>query len=395
VADPSGPRVLNRIRMDFSLSQEQVELQQAVIRFAERELTDDLLQRDARGEFSRTLWEKCAGFGIQGLPIPETYGGGGVDPLTTLIALEALGYACKDNGLLFSLNAQMWSCELPLWKFGREDQKQRFLPRLCSGAIIGVQAMTEPMSGSDAFSLRTTARKTSGAYAITGSKTFITNAPVADLFLVFARTDASKGFAGLSVFIVERQTPGLSVAGQIHKMGLRTSPMGELALDGCEVPDENLLGSPGAGSTIFNTSMDWERTCILASALGTMQRQLDRCVAYAKERAQFGQPIGKFQAVSHKMADMKVRLETARLLLYKVGWLKTQGRRTAIESAMVKLYLSECFMESSLDAVQIHGGYGYTAEYELERELRDAVGSRLYSGTSEIQRNIIAGGLGL
>jgi alkylation response protein AidB-like acyl-CoA dehydrogenase len=381
--------------MDFSLTKDQEQLQQAVTRFAERELRDDLLTRDLHGDFSRALWEKCGTFGIQGLPFPEAYGGGGLDPLTTLIALEALGYACRDNGLLFSLNAQMWSFQLPLWKFGREDQKERYLPRLCDGTMIGVQAMTEPMSGSDAFSLRATARKTSGGYVIAGSKTFITNAPVADVFLVFARTDPAMGFAGLSAFIVERQTPGLSVAGQIHKMGLRTSPMGELALDGCEVPDENLLGAPGAGSTIFNTSMDWERTCILATAVGTMQRQLERCVAHAKERTQFGQPIGKFQAVAHRIADMKVRLETARLLLYKVGWLKTQGKRTAMESAMVKLYLSECFVESSLDAVQIHGGYGYTAEYELERELRDAVGSRLYSGTSEIQRNIIAGGLGL
>lgn len=381
--------------MDFSLSPDQIELQRAVIRFAERELTDDLLPRDARGEFSRALWQKCATFGIQGLPIPEAYGGGGLDPLTTLIALEALGYACKDNGLLFSLNAQMWSCELPLWKFGNEDQRRRYLPRLCDGTMIGVQAMTEPVSGSDAFSLRTTARKTDRGYVISGSKTFITNAPVADIFLVFARTDPTKGFAGLSAFIVERNAPGLTVSGPMHKMGLRTSPMGELSLDDCVVPGEHLLGSPGAGSAIFNVSMDWERTCILASALGTMRRQLERCVAYAKERAQFGQPIGKFQAVSHKVADMKVRLETARLLLYKVGWLKAQGQRTAIESAMVKLYLSECFIASSLDAVQIHGGYGYTAEYDVERELRDAVGSRLYSGTSEIQRNIIAGGLGL
>lgn len=381
--------------MDFSLTPDQLDLQAAVIRFAERELADDVPRRDATGEFSRALWQKCAAFGIQGLPIPEAYGGGGVDALTTLIALEALGYACRDNGLLFSLNAQMWSCELPLWKFGSEEQKRRYLPRLCDGTLIGVQAMTEPMSGSDAFGLRTTARRTDAGYVISGSKTFITNAPVADIFLVFARTDPAKGFAGLSAFIVERNTPGLSVGGPTHKMGLRTSPMGELSLDGCVVPDANLLGAPGAGSTIFTVSMDWERTCILATAVGTMQRQLERCVAYAKERTQFGQPIGRFQAVSHKVADMKVRLETARLLLYKVGWLKAQGRRTAVESAMVKLYLSECFMASSLDAVQIHGGYGYTAEYEFERELRDAVGSRLYSGTSEIQRNIIAGGLGL
>ncbi|MGQ0549326.1 MAG: acyl-CoA dehydrogenase family protein [Armatimonadota bacterium] len=381
--------------MDFSLSPEQRELYAAVLRFAQRELNDDLAQRDARGEFARDLWKKCAEFGIQGLPIAEQYGGSGRDALTTVVALEALGYACRDNGLLFSLNAQMWSFELPLLKFGREDQKQRYLPRLCDGSMIGGQAMTEPESGSDAFSLRTTAERKGDRYVLRGSKTFVTNAPVADAFLIFARTDREKGLAGLSAFLVERHTPGLSVSGPAHKMGLRTSPMGDLALDDCDVSEDQLLGSVGAGNAIFTVAMDWERTCILACALGTMQRQLERSIEYAKSRAQFGQRIGKFQAVAHRIADMKVRLETARLLLYKVAWLKAAGQRTILEAAMAKLYLSECFLHSSLDAVQIHGGYGYMSEYDFEREVRDAVGSRIYSGTSEVQKNIIAASLGL
>ncbi len=381
--------------MDFLLTPAQAELREAVIRFAQRELDDDVRARDARGEFSRELWRRCAAFGIQGLFLPEEYGGSGQDPLTTIIALEALGYACRDNGLLFSLNAQMWSCELPLLKFGREDQKRRYLPGLCDGTLIGIQGMTEPASGSDAFSLRTTAERREDEYVLNGSKTFITNAPVADLFVIFARTDPSKGFAGLSAFVIERDTPGLVVSREMHKMGLRTSPMGELAFQDSTVPADALLGSPGAGLAIFNTSMDWERCCILACAVGTMQRQLERCVRYAKERQQFGRSIGQFQAVSHRLADMKVRLETARLLLYKVGWMKANGMHTLTESAMVKLYLSECFVHSALDAVQLFGGYGYMAEYELERELRDAIASRLYSGTSDIQRNIVAGGLGL
>ncbi len=381
--------------MDFSLSQEQLDLRAGVIRFANRELNDDVLQRDARGEFSRSLWEKCARFGIQGLPIPEQYGGSARDALSTILAMEALGYACKDNGLLFSLNAQMWSFELPVLKFGRDDQKASFLPRLCDGSMIGVQAMTEPGSGSDAFSLSTTAEKKGDVYVLNGSKAFVTNAPVADAFLVFAKTDPGKDFAGISAFIVERHLPGLSVSTEQHKLGLRTSPMGELGFQDCGVPDAYLLGTPGAGMTIFNSSMDWERTCILACAVGTMQRQVERCIQYARERTQFGQPIGKFQAVSHRIVDMKVRLETARLLLYRVGWLKANGKRTSAESAMAKLYISECFVQSSLDAVQVHGGYGYMEEFELARELRDAVGSRIYSGTSDIQKNIIAGGLGL
>jgi alkylation response protein AidB-like acyl-CoA dehydrogenase len=381
--------------MDFSLSKGQSELRDSVLRFARRELDDDVVRRDVRSEFSRALWQRCAAFGIQGLPIPEQYGGSGLDALSILVALEALGYACRDNGLLFSLNAQMWSCELPLLKFGREDQKKRFLPGLCDGSIIGVQAMTEPASGSDAFSLSTRAERTGSAYILNGTKTFITNAPVADVFVVFARTDPAQGFAGVSAFLVERDAPGLSVSREIHKMGLRTSPMGEIAFQDCEVPTDNLLGPLGAGLAIFNTSMDWERSCILACAVGTMQRVLERCVSYAKERSQFGHPIGKFQAVSHRIVNMQVRVETARLLLYKVGWLKASGKNTSAAAAMAKLYLSECFVESSLDAVTIHGGYGYTEEYEVERDLRDAVGSQLYSGTSDIQRNIIAGRLGL
>lgn len=381
--------------MDFSLTDEQQRLRETILRFARRELNDDVIQRDATGEFPRTLWQKCAELGIQGLPIPEEYGGSGQDALTIMIALEALGYGCKDNGLLFSLNAQMWSAQAPILRFGREEQKRRFLPGLCDGSLIGVQAMTEPASGSDAFSLRTTAERKGNVYVLNGSKTFITNAPIADVFVVFARTDPSNGFAGVSAFLVERDTPGLSVSREMHKMGLRTSPMGEVVFEDCELPADDLLGPPGAGLAIFNHSMDWERSCILACAVGTMQRQVERCISYAKERVQFGQPIGKFQAVSHRIVEMQVRLETARLLLHRVGWLKANGRPTIAEAAMSKLYVSECFVRSSLDAVQIFGGYGYMAEYELERELRDAVGSRLYSGTSDIQRNIIAGRLGL
>lgn len=381
--------------MDFSLTPEQQQLRDTIIRFARRELVDDVVRRDASGEFSRPLWQKCAELGIQGMPVPEEYGGSGQDALTVMIALEALGYGCKDNGLLFSLNAQMWSAEIPILRFGREEQKRRFLPGLCNGSLIGVQAMSEPASGSDAFSLRTTAEHKGSVYVLNGSKTFITNAPVADVFVVFARTDPASGFAGVSAFLVECDAPGLSVSPAMHKMGLRTSPMSEVVFENCEVPADDLLGPPGAGLAIFNHSMDWERSCILACAVGTMQRQVERCISYAKERVQFGQPIGKFQAVSHRIVEMQVRLETARLLLYRVGWLKANGKPTIAEAAMAKLYLSESFVRSSLDAVQIFGGYGYMAEYELEREVRDAVGSRLYSGTSDIQRNIIAGRLGL
>ena len=381
--------------MDFARSEDQERFRDELIRFASRELNEDVIQRDRDEAFSPEAWRKCAEVGIQGLPVPEDYGGGGADPLTVMIAMEALGYACRDNGLLFSLNAQMWSCEIPLVTFGTEEQKRRYLPGLCDGSLIGVQAMTEPESGSDAFSLSTMARRNGDRFVLKGTKTFITNAPVADVFVLFATTDRSSGLAGLCAFLVERGTAGVTVGPPTHKMGLRTSPMSEVVFEDAEVPASALLGRPGSGMAVFNHSMEWERSCILASAVGTMARQVDRCVAYATERTQFGQPIGKFQAVSGRIVDMKVRLEASRLLLYRLGWMKTQGRKAAMDAAMVKLYISESFVQSSLDALQIHGASGYTQELELERDLRDAVGSRIYSGTSEIQRNIVAAHLGL
>ena len=366
-----------------------------VVRFARAELNEEVAARDADSTFSVEAWQKCADFGLQGLPMPRAYGGQEADPLTTMIGLEALGYACSDNGLIFSLNAQMWACEIPILLFGSEEQKERYLPGLCAGSIVGAHAMSEPGSGSDAFSLSTSAEPSGDGYVLNGSKTFVTNAPIADVFVVFATLDPGKGFAGLCGFLVDRDTPGLSVGRHLEKMGLRTSPMGEVFFEACEVPNENLLGKPGGGMTVFNTAMEWERSCILASTVGAMQRQLERCIEYARERRQFGQPIGKFQAVSHRIVDMKLRVETARLLLYRLGWLMTQRRATPLDSALVKLYLSECFVACGLDAVQVFGGYGYIAEYGLERDLRDAIGSRIYSGTSEIQRNLAASFLGM
>jgi alkylation response protein AidB-like acyl-CoA dehydrogenase len=381
--------------MDFELNEDQRRFRNEVIRFARAELNNDLIARDHDSVFPSDAWKRCAAFGLQGVPVPEDFGGSGADPLTIMLALEALGYACRDNGLIFSLNAQMWSCEIPLVRFGTEEQKRRYLPGLCDGSLIGVQAMTEPGSGSDAFSLTTRAERRGDRYVLNGSKTFITNAPVADLFVVFATSDPGKGFAGLSAFLVERGSSGVSTGRPVRKMGLRTSPMSEVFFQDCEVSSANVLGRPGGGMAVFNASMDWERSCILASAVGTMQRQLERSIDYARERKQFGQSIGKFQAVSHRIVEMKLRIETARLLLYRLGWLKGRGRTSAHEAALVKLHVSESFVRSSLDAIQIHGGYGYMTELELERELRDAIGGRLYSGTSDIQRNIIAASLGL
>ena len=381
--------------MDFDLTQEQRALQDSIHAFARRELNDEVVERDKSGTFSREAWRKCAEMGLLGLPVPEEYGGAGADALTTMVALEALGRACTDNGLIFSVNAQMWACETPIVRFGTEEQKRRWLPGLCDGSLIAAHGMSEPGSGSDAFSLSTTARRNDGGYVLDGSKTFVTNAPESDLFLVFGTIDKELGFAGVTAFLVEQGTPGLTVGKPLSKMGLRTSPMGELFFEDCEVPADNVLGKPGQGMLVFDSSMSWERSCILASTVGSMERQLERSLAYARERRQFGQPIGSFQAVSHRLVDMRLRLDTARLLLYRLGWLIDRGEPTTLESALVKLYLSECYVRSSLDALQVHGGYGYMTEYELERDVRDAIGSKLYSGTSELQFAIAAKNLGL
>ena len=381
--------------MDFSLSAEQRELMEAATAFARRELNEDLAKREDAGEFSRDAWQACARFGIQGLPVPAELGGAGSDVLTTTMIMEALGYGCQDNGLIFSLNAQMWSVELPLVTFGTPAQQRAYLPGLVSGDIIGGHAMTEPESGSDALRMRARAQRQGDQYLLNGTKQYVTNAPVADVLLVYAAVQGSPGLAGLSAFLVDAATPGLEVSSAFEKMGLRTSPMGEVALTDCLIPAGNRLGPEGAGMAVFNSSMEWERSCLFASTVGAMQRQLDACVEYARSREQFGQPIGKFQSVAGMLADMYVRLEAARLLIYRVAWLKQQGRSAPAEAAAAKLFTSEAWVRSSQDAIQTHGAWGYLKDAGIERDLRDAVAGTIYSGTSEIQRVILARMLGL
>lgn len=376
--------------MDFSWSESQKELFDTIERFASVELNDNLIANDRNGVFNHDGWKKCAKMGIHGLAVPVQYGGLGQDPLTTVGALERLGYACRDNGLVFSMNAHMWTACAPLLAFGTEEQKKKYLPRLCNGQLIGGNAMSEPSSGSDAYGMLTTATKKGDHYILNGSKTFVSNGPVADLVVAFATTDRTKGAAGITAFIVEKSFKGFSVTRKLEKMGLRTSPMAELFFEDCEVPMENRLGSEGAGSSLFTHSMTWERGCILASAVGAMRRLLETTIRYAKQRKQFGQPIAKFQLVGSKLVDMKLRLETARYMVYHGAYQRSIGRTATMEAALAKLHVSQCWVESCQDALQIHGGYGYMTDYEIERELRDAMAGRIYSGTNEIQRNLIA-----
>ncbi len=382
--------------MNFDWDPEQITFRDSLIAFAQAELNEGLLERERDGLFSRQNWQKCADFGILALSVPAQFSGHeDTDFLTAMLAMEGLGRGCRDNGLTFALNAQMWTVQLPIVQFGTHTQKERYLPSLCSGASIGAHAITEPETGSDVFSMSTSATRVKDGYLLNGTKHYVSLSPVADIALVFATVDASLGKWGISSFLVDCHGDGIRRDTVQDKMGLRTVPMGRIDFEDCFVSEQDRLGPEGAGVSLSTSFLEWERCCILASQLGAMERQLDECVAYARQRRQFGQAIGKFQAVSHRIVEMKLRLETSRLLLYKVAWLKQQGRNAMTEAALLKLHLSESFAASSMDAIRIHGGHGYLTETGLERDLRDAVGGTIYAGTSDIQRNIVAGMLGL
>ena len=381
--------------MDFGWSEQQKELHDGAVKFASERLCDGVIQRDKEHDFSRALWQACADFGLQGLATPATFGGGGHGPLEIVTILEGIGLGGRDNGLVFSVGAHLWACTIPLIKFGTPEQKQRWLPGMADGELIAANGMTEPDTGSDAYALRTSAVKDGEAYLLNGQKTFVTNAPVADLFIVYARTGDRPGFAGITCFVVEAGTPGLEVGRPMEKMGLRTSPMAELFFDDCRVPEANVLGRVGSGAMVFNMSMDFERLFIMAAPLGGARRLLARCLQHAKERKTGDTPLGKHQSVAHTLVEMDLRVEQAGLALYQAAWIKAQRGVAMAESARSKLAVSHAYEQTCRDAVHLFGGYGYMVEYELERELRDATAATLYSGTSEVQRNIVAALKGL
>jgi L-prolyl-PCP dehydrogenase len=381
--------------MDFAISDEQKALRETIVRFARKELNRDVAARDHEQTFDHEGWRKCGQMRLQGLPIPEQYDGLGLDPLSTAMALEALGYGCEDSGLVFALCAHLLPCAVPIWKYGSDEQRQKYLPGMCRGEIIAANSMTEPNSGSDAFAMQTRAVADGDGFRINGTKMFTSNAPVADLFVLFAMTDPEKGPHGSTAFLVEAKTPGVRVSRKIEKLGLRTSPLGEVVLEDARVPASAVLGGVGSGFTLFTHSMDWERTCLFAFNVGVMERLLEGSIEYARSRQQFGKPIAKFPAIANRVADMKVRLEAARLLVYRAAWRLDRSRTVGLDASIAKLFVSESLVEAALGAVQIRGGYGFTTEYQVERALRDAVGSTIYSGTSEMQRNIIASWLGL
>jgi len=383
--------------VDFNHKEEHLLFKKEIIQFVHKNLTSNFVEADKNCVFSKNDWQKCADFGILELAVPQNFNRQKkeINIAEATLVMEGLGYAYKDNGLPFALSAQMWTVQLPIAQFGTKEQQEEYLPSLASGKWIASHALTEPNAGSDVFSMETTAKKVEGGYILNGEKCLITLAPVADIFLVFAVTNQKLGKWGISAFLVKKGTKGFSVSENNEKMGLRTVPIGSLQFKGCFISENDRLGKEGAGWTITNHSLEHDRCSILASQLGAMERQLETAITYVKQRKQFGKSIGEFQSVSNRIANMKIRLETSRLLLYKVAWLKSQGKSAMLEAAMLKLQLSEDFLASSMDTIRLHGGVGYLSKNEIDRDLRDAVGGVIYAGTSDIQRNIIAKLLGL
>ncbi|MEM9457272.1 MAG: acyl-CoA dehydrogenase family protein [Myxococcota bacterium] len=381
--------------MEFSWTTEQVEIYDRVLAFSRKELNHEIRERDREHRFPRREWRKCGEFGLTGLSVPERYGGMGLDCLTTARIVEAFGRGCEDGGLVFSVAAHLFACVMPIYAGASDELRERLLPRLCDGTSIGANAITEAEAGSDVHALACRAVRDGDDYVLNGEKTYVTNGPVADLFVVYATTNRAFGYMGITAFVVPRQTEGLVVGEPFDKTGLTTSPVSSVYLQDCRVPAAYRLNEEGQGGLLFKESMHWERACLFAMYVGAMDRQLERAIEFATTRRQFGKTIGKFQGVSHRIADMKLRLESARLLLYRACWLRDQGHDATLDIALAKVAISEAAVRSGIDTIQVFGGSGVIREFDVERELRDALPSTLFSGTSEIQRNLIAARLGL
>jgi alkylation response protein AidB-like acyl-CoA dehydrogenase len=378
--------------VDFALSDEQETFYKSVVDFAREVVEPEAGERDREGRWDPQVWRRVGEMGLAGLPVSEEYGGSGADCVTTSLALEALAYGGQDAGLGLSLGAHLVIGSKPIDLHGTAEQKARYLPKLTSGEWIGAFGITEPDTGSDTASITSSARRDGDEWVLNGTKTFITNGPICDVFTVVCRSDPDAGSGqGMTAFILDRDTPGLSVGGHLDKMGNRSSPTSEMIMDDVRVPDAQRLGEEGTALwQIGFECFDWERTVMLGSAIGGMARTLEACISYAKERHAFGKPISKYQAISHKLADMKIRLETARMTLRHAAWLKDQGKPHMTEASIAKAYVADCATKNAEDAIQLHGGWGYIKDFPVERAWRDAKLSSLGGGTTEIQKVVIS-----
>lgn len=374
--------------MEFRLNEEQEMIRKTVRDFAEKEIAPKAGPMDEAEEYDYSLWGQMAEMGLTGIPFPEEYDGAGMDNLSYAIGVEELSRVCASSGVLISAHTSL--CSWPIYNFGTEEQKQQFLAPLASGEKIGAMGLTEPAAGSDAGATKTTAVPDGEEYVLNGSKIFITNGYVADIYVIIAATDKSKKHKGLSAFIVEKGTPGFTFGKKEHKMGIRASATYELVFENCRIPKANLLGDEGMGFKVIMMTLDGGRIGIASQALGIAQGAYEEALKYSKIREQFGKPISSNQGIQWMLADMATRIEAARLLVYQAAYLKDSKQPYSKEAAMAKLYASECSMWVTTKAVQIFGGYGYTREYPVERMMRDAKITEIYEGTSEVMRIVIA-----
>jgi alkylation response protein AidB-like acyl-CoA dehydrogenase len=382
--------------MDFQWNPEQERRYNAALEFARDKVTPLFGGDSNRAKpFHREAWDCCGQGGLLGLSLPAAFGGQGLDALTTARVVEGFGKGCPHAGLLFAASAHLYAVAMPILEHGSDDLKQRYLPKLASGEWIGANAITEENAGSDVFALKTEARPDGEFFVLNGAKSFVTNGPVCDVIVTYALTSPSSGYLGISGFVVDRTTPGVEVGSEFLKIGLDSAKASQITFRDCRVPKSQLLGPEGAGARVFTSSMRWERACLFALYVGMMDRQLEETISYVRKRKQFGKALGRHQAMAHRIADMKLRLESARLLLYRACWTMDRGEDATLEVCLSKLAVSEAAVASSIDAIQLHGAHGVYSEDGVERMLRDSIPCTLFSGTSEIQRDLIARELGL
>lgn len=378
--------------MNFELTAEQKMIQKTLREFSEAEVAPGALERDKTKEFPLDVFKKLSDLGVMGLPFPEEYGGGGADTVSFAIVVEELSRACGSTGITYSAHVSLGGA--PIHLFGTPEQKEKYLVPICTGESFGAFGLTEPNAGSDAGGTETSAELENGEYTINGSKCYITNASYARFLALTAVTARNEGKKEISALIVPTDSVGFSVIDNYEKMGLHASNTTELILEDVKVPEENLLGKKGEGFKQFLKTLDGGRIGIGAMGVGIAQAAYEKALAYAQERKQFGKNLSSFQAIQFKLADMAMKVELARTMVYKAAWLKDQGKPFTKEAAMCKLYASEICMEVASQAIQIHGGYGYMKEYQVERFLRDAKLLEIGEGTSEIQRSVIARQIG-
>jgi alkylation response protein AidB-like acyl-CoA dehydrogenase len=377
--------------MDFSFTKEQLMFKEEVIRFAKKEIVPRMAEHELACAFDFESFRKMGEFGILGLHFPEELGGQGADVITTVLAGEALGEAGVDGGLTLAYGAHTFLCTDTLYRHGTDAQRKKYIPKLASGQWIGCMGLTEPGAGSDVASMKTEAVKKGDTYVLNGSKIFITNGPIADVAVVYAKTDPSQQHAGISAFVVEKGTPGFSAGEPLKKMGVHTSQTSELFFNDCVIPAENLLGQEGMGFQMAMETVEWDRSALLAPFIGTGSYLLKKCVRYAKDRVQFGRSIGHFQATKHKIADIKIMLEAGRSLVYRIAWCKDSGKPlNHLEAAVAKLFAGDWTLQPINDAMLLFGGYGYCHEYDVERCFRDGRLAPIGGGTSDIQKMIIS-----